>query len=142
MAHCNQCGWDWEPKVECPKACTRCKRYDWTEPKKGIKNEISNGSHDQQSGDGILSGSGERGGGGYIKNPRGTKAKVLAAVLAGTGNTKFGDVVADAANSKEHLELITAKTCKVCEGELRQMKGKWVCCHIGCGLQGVEQGKV
>ena len=33
--HCNQCGYDWRAKVENPRACTRCKRYDWDEPKKG-----------------------------------------------------------------------------------------------------------
>lgn len=35
MAHCNQCGWDWDARVPAPAACTRCKRYDWQEPKKG-----------------------------------------------------------------------------------------------------------
>lgn len=34
MAHCNHCGMDWIPRVPNPKACTRCKRYDWSEPKK------------------------------------------------------------------------------------------------------------
>lgn len=36
----------------------------------------------------------------------------------------------------------TVKTCRGCEGDLRQMKGKWVCCKIGCGLEGQEQGRV
>lgn len=35
MAYCNQCGFEWSTKVEKPKTCTRCKRYDWNEPKKG-----------------------------------------------------------------------------------------------------------
>ena len=35
MAHCNQCGWDWDARVPAPAACTKCKRYDWREPKKG-----------------------------------------------------------------------------------------------------------
>jgi hypothetical protein len=37
VAHCNQCGCDWIPRVlppSLPRACTRCKRYDWAEPKK------------------------------------------------------------------------------------------------------------
>ena len=37
MVHCNQCDLDWEPRVENPRACTRCKRYDWNQPKKGVK---------------------------------------------------------------------------------------------------------
>jgi len=36
MAHCNQCGYDWRPDVAMPKVCTKCKRYDWNEPKKGV----------------------------------------------------------------------------------------------------------
>lgn len=35
MAHCNQCGFDWQPRVANPTVCTRCKRYDWRESKKG-----------------------------------------------------------------------------------------------------------
>jgi hypothetical protein len=34
MAHCNQCGFDWTPRVESPVACTRCKRYDYRDAKK------------------------------------------------------------------------------------------------------------
>jgi hypothetical protein len=32
------------------------------------------------------------------------------------------------------------RQCKACEGPLRLMKGKWVCCKIGCSLQGQVQG--
>ncbi len=38
MAHCNQCGFDWKNTTAHPRACTKCKRYDWDEPKKGLKN--------------------------------------------------------------------------------------------------------
>lgn len=31
---CNQCGADWEARVESPVQCPRCKRVDWAEPKK------------------------------------------------------------------------------------------------------------
>jgi len=41
MAHCNQCEYDWEPDVPMPKVCTRCKRYDWAEPKKRRRGEVS-----------------------------------------------------------------------------------------------------
>ena len=36
MVHCNQCGYDWVPRLTGinPVVCTRCKRYDWGEPKK------------------------------------------------------------------------------------------------------------
>lgn len=39
MAHCNQCGYDWSPKLKDsePVVCTRCKRYDYREQKKGVK---------------------------------------------------------------------------------------------------------
>ena len=26
---CKICGYTWEPRVEYPTACARCKRYDW-----------------------------------------------------------------------------------------------------------------
>ena len=31
--HCIKCGYEWDPIVEShiPKACPRCKRYDWQE---------------------------------------------------------------------------------------------------------------
>lgn len=35
MAHCNQCEHDWTPRVDTPASCPLCKRYDWSEPKKG-----------------------------------------------------------------------------------------------------------
>lgn len=34
MVHCNQCGYEWEPRGGIPVACTRCKRYDWKAEKK------------------------------------------------------------------------------------------------------------
>jgi len=39
MAYCNQCGYEWKPKFDRePIACTRCKRYDYREGKKGDGN--------------------------------------------------------------------------------------------------------
>ena len=35
MAHCNQCGKDWEPRVPVPVCCPRCKRYDWNGGEEG-----------------------------------------------------------------------------------------------------------
>jgi hypothetical protein len=32
-------------------------------------------------------------------------------------------------------------TCRSCEGTLRNMNGKLVCCVIGCSMQGLEQGR-
>lgn len=32
------------------------------------------------------------------------------------------------------------KECRACEGPLRMVKGKWVCCRIGCSLEGQVQG--
>ena len=37
MKHCNQCGYEWEPRKEKPTCCPSCKRYDWAEAKKGGK---------------------------------------------------------------------------------------------------------
>jgi hypothetical protein len=34
MAKCRICGYQWEPRGKEPKACPRCKRYDWKEPVK------------------------------------------------------------------------------------------------------------
>ena len=53
MCHCNQCGSDWEPNARSggnPVQCPRCKRVDWREPKKGIRDGQSR-SGDQGSGD-------------------------------------------------------------------------------------------
>lgn len=40
MVKCNQCDYEWEPKIKgtTPTVCTRCKRYDWQEPKKALGN--------------------------------------------------------------------------------------------------------
>ena len=136
MVHCNQCGFDWEPRVANPRACTRCKRYDWADVKKGVRSEIQHSSHSQQSGDGILSGGGKRGGSGLVKNSRGAKAEILTTVLTGARNTKFGDVISDPSNSEKHLEYVV---CKACEGKLREIKGKLACADLSCGLYGQEQ---
>ena len=34
---CNQCGFEWMPRVEKPRECSNCKRHDWNEPKKSRK---------------------------------------------------------------------------------------------------------
>jgi hypothetical protein len=33
-----------------------------------------------------------------------------------------------------------APACRACEGTLRVIKGKLVCCVVGCSMEGVEQG--
>jgi hypothetical protein len=45
MAHCNQCGYDWTPKVNGvePKVCTLCKRYDYREPNKKTRKVAAEG---------------------------------------------------------------------------------------------------
>lgn len=47
MCHCNQCGSDWEPNARSggnPVQCPRCKRVDWREPRKGVKNDELRGA--------------------------------------------------------------------------------------------------
>ena len=72
MCHCNQCGYDWKPRrdtVGDPKACPRCKRYDWMKEKVG-------GDADRANQDGGESGAevrqGRRSVGGGLKD-RGRK---------------------------------------------------------------------
>ena len=31
---CEKCGLEWTPKVKKPRACPKCKSYDWEIPKK------------------------------------------------------------------------------------------------------------
>lgn len=31
---CDKCGWEWLSRVENPKQCPRCKRYDWKKEEK------------------------------------------------------------------------------------------------------------
>ena len=26
---CKRCGYEWDSRIENPKSCPRCKRYDW-----------------------------------------------------------------------------------------------------------------
>jgi len=33
---CNQCSHEWTPSKAQPRACPRCKRYNWNEPKKVV----------------------------------------------------------------------------------------------------------
>lgn len=37
MEHCNQCGSAWKSRIKSPVQCPRCKRYDWRQPKKGVR---------------------------------------------------------------------------------------------------------
>jgi phage FluMu protein Com len=43
-AHCNQCGQDWTIRLKgrLPVQCPRCKRVDWSEPKKGAEGGNNN----------------------------------------------------------------------------------------------------
>ena len=69
MAHCNQCGFEWQPRVENPTVCTRCKRYDWREPKKG-------GRHGSSKDDDVR-GTGSDAEGGKGRSRDGTSLPVL-----------------------------------------------------------------
>lgn len=81
MAHCNQCGFDWKARVERPRTCTRCKRYDWDEPKKGAGNEIGDGDIS-----GLRGGLHSEGGGG-----RGAAPAMVASGIGGKSkpNVRF-----------------------------------------------------
>ena len=39
MNKCKLCNYEWESKVEIPKQCPRCKRYDWDKKERDI-NEV------------------------------------------------------------------------------------------------------
>ena len=41
MVKCNQCKYEWKPKVKSPMACPKCKRYDWDSQDKEILQEQS-----------------------------------------------------------------------------------------------------
>lgn len=34
---CLRCGFEWIPRTETPKACPRCKSYDWNKQREEIK---------------------------------------------------------------------------------------------------------
>ena len=34
---CRVCGYEWESRTKLPKACPKCKRYDWNDKKRGAK---------------------------------------------------------------------------------------------------------
>jgi len=45
---CKLCGKVWQPRVENPQTCVKCKRYDWNDSKqeiKGRKKLIRGGDH-------------------------------------------------------------------------------------------------
>lgn len=46
MPHCNQCESDWDQRLKdrIPVQCPRCKRVDWREPRKGVKNDELRGA--------------------------------------------------------------------------------------------------
>lgn len=61
MCHCNQCGSDWEPNARSggnPVQCPRCKRVDWREPRKGVKNDELRGAGSVSAGASVGSGNG------------------------------------------------------------------------------------
>ena len=33
MKECKRCGYEWKSKMEEPKCCPKCKRYDWNKTK-------------------------------------------------------------------------------------------------------------
>lgn len=125
MPKCNQCGnEDWQSRVEKPKACPRCKRYDWAEAKKG--------------------------GGSSVVEQRGTvtaKAVSTTPSVAGSNpaprsKTEFGAIATSIEAmlaERASREEIPAPVCAGCESPMRESKGKWACVDQACGMCGVEQ---
>ena len=116
MAHCNQCGIDWTPRVDKPRACTRCKRYDWAEPKKGVGDaEIKAGGGAGVEKD-TVSPAGERG---VRKGAAGDRGELLR-----------GESVSGAAAAK--AEAVAPEWKCVCGSTGKRMKGKELVC-FSCG---------
>ena len=43
ICKCKFCGFKWEARVPNPKACSRCKRYDFDKPTKPKKGKVMRG---------------------------------------------------------------------------------------------------
>lgn len=142
MLHCEKCGASWEPRKKdggLPVQCPRCKRVDWQEPKNGgsdvgPKNDVGRGA----GGDAADSSGRERNGVAVSvlqaaegKAERLREVQPLRPELAGRGGFDEGPAIEPA-----------AKECGACEGQLRAVKGKWVCMDLACGMCGQEQGRV
>ena len=144
MTHCNQCGLDWTPRVDKPRACPGCKRYDWNEPKKGEKRE------------GIQ----DRGGKERCVAIRGFVHKVAEAKRQGESAVRVGDergveesqsgpvtesvrdeeAVAELSDEDIVLEPEPRVVCVACETNLKPgTGGKLACPDLACGMYGQTQ---
>lgn len=129
VAHCNQCGLDWEPRVEEPACCPRCKRYDWEEPKKSA---------------------------GVVRRRHG-KAQVVPEVpqkapphssgaadmpRVSEAETELGKIAGKPAGFPEDEEVVTP-FCVSCEAPLVEgrgkLSGKFACEDQACSMYGKEQ---
>lgn len=131
MVHCNQCGYDWEPMRGIPKACTKCKRYDWSEPRKGHGEGTSrvNAGREAVIEEGI---SGAAKPEPVIRATRGFESCPSPSKSVGVGTAAVAVLEKSA----------PVKLCKSCEEPLMIVKGKWVCNDQSCGLYGNQQGNV
>ena len=125
IKNCKRCGEPWcFHGTGRPIRCGKCKSPYWDR-------ERVNASRDEDSGRQVQS---EGRGQGAPVERREEQGRVLSLVpsandpVEGSGAGEGGDAEAVA-------------TCRSCEGSLRNMSGKLVCCVIGCSMQGLEQGR-
>lgn len=126
MIHCNQCGFDWSPRVSNPKACTRCKRYDWSEPKKGLSRGVESRVV------GIIT-----------DRTRVESGKSYRSELAGRGGIGIEDRSMPVDIGIDEDEVRVTPSCRACEKPMRVRNGFWYCTDLsGCSLGGEHQGRV
>ena len=136
MVHCNQCEYEWEPMGGTPKVCTKCKRYDWQEPKKRQKvkenrDEI-NGTQAQERGpSGRMRRAGQPEGTEVAGEPVGNSGGVL-------GVEELDEHEPDGSDGR----MDEVRPCRSCGDPLKPYKGFWVCMDLtGCAMGGQQQGK-
>lgn len=149
--HCNQCGLDWDSRIEKPRACPRCKRYDWNEPKKGERREVRHNESRAQVGREVRQGQQSP-----ARTKRSQELPHRVEQTVGSGETveprpdtsvsrDEEAVISDEDIPEQEENLEPVKRCKNpdCAKPLQQVKGWWVCPDVeGCALGGKQQGKI
>ena len=125
---CKKCGHSWKPIVEKPLKCPACNQPKyWLEKVRNRDEEAVRGM--------------PRSTGGTARpgaNGASDKAN-LPGVPVGQAYRRSEKDFRSGAGEGGDAEAVA--TCRSCEGTLRNMNGKLVCCVIGCSMQGLEQGR-
>ena len=125
--HCDVCGHEWLPQVgvaysHCTSGKCRSRKWDRGEAEK-VKAPVSKTGH----------------AGSTPASPAKTTMKKLRTIAAGVGHAMMNPPSRDPVEDFHAAPPEPQPLCVSCLGLMREVKGKWACSDVSCGLYGREQ---